>query len=398
MPKIWTERIFTDPEVHTLRIDDDRIKYFEAVWDIPEGISYNAYLVKLNGANILIDGWKKNYTNEFLKALSSLIDPKQITHIIVNHTEPDHSGTLPETLKLNENRAKVIASSFGKRLLESFYGITNVEVVSDNQEIEIAGRKFKFVMTPWLHWPDAMVTHVDGILFGCDVGGGYSLPPIIDDSNEKIVEEYLPYVTKYIVNVIGHYKNYIIEGAKKLSTLEIKAILPGHGLIWKRQPQKLLQHYLNVANGVAEPRKICVIYDSMYGFVDRIMKRVVEILQTKGFKTIVHRFSDENQPSESEILKDIPSSAALVFGVSTYEADIHPKMRYVLYEILDKANYEKPAIFFGVHGWAASVELTVKKLLKDSKFKFVSFVETKGDKIEEAKIEQTIEQLLKELE
>jgi flavorubredoxin len=397
VPKIWIERIFTDPEVHILRVDDDRVKYFEAVWSIPEGISYNAYLVKLNGANILIDGWKKNYTDEFLKAVSSLIDPKQITHIVVNHTEPDHSGTLPETLKVNENKAKIIVSNFGKRLLEAFYEIKNVEVVSDNQELEIAGKKFKFVMTPWLHWPDAMVTCVDGILFGCDVGGGYSLPRAIDDSNEKIVEEYLPHVTKYIVNVIGHYKNYIVEGAKKLSTLEIKAILPGHGLIWKRQPQKLLQHYLNVANGVAEAKKICIIYDSMYGFVDNIMKKVIEVLQNKGFNTIVYRFSDEDQPSESEILKDIPSSVALVFGVSTYEADVHPKMRYVLYEILDKANYEKPALFFGVHGWAASVELTVKKLLKESKLKFISFVETKGGKIEEAKIEQAIEQLLKEL-
>ncbi|HBT39294.1 MAG: Flavodoxin/nitric oxide synthase [Thermotoga sp. 50_1627] len=398
MPKVWVEQIFTDPEVHILRMDDDRIRYFETVWDIPEGISYNAYLIKLNGANVLIDGWKKNYTHEFVEALSSLVDPKQITHIVVNHTEPDHSGTLPEILKLNENKATIIASSFGKRLLDSFYGITNVQAVSDNQEVQIADRRFNFVMTPWLHWPDTMVTYMDGILFGCDVAGGYSLPSTIDDSNEKIVEEYLPYVTKYIVNVIGHYKNYIVEGVQKLSTLEIKAILPGHGLVWKKDPQRILQHYLDVASGVAKEKKICVVYDSMYGFVENVMKRVMDLLRSRGFELTVHRFSDESEAFVGDILKDIPDSRALIFGVSTYEADLHPKMRHVLYEILDKANYEKPVVFFGVHGWAASVEITVKKLLKDSKLRFISFVEMKGSKIEEGKIEQSIEQLLEELE
>jgi flavorubredoxin len=395
--KIWVEKILVEPEVYLLRIDDNQTKYFEAVWEIAEGISYNAYLVRLNGANILIDGWKKNYTEEFLKALSSLIDPKQITHIIVNHTEPDHSGTLPAVLQANENKAKVIASSFGKKLLESFYNITNVEVVSDNQQMQIGGKTFTFIMTPMLHWPDAMVSYLDGILFGCDVGGGYSLPNTVEDSDEKIVEEYLPYVTKYIVTVIGHYKSYIVEGAKKLSNLRIEAILPGHGLIWRKDPQRLLQHYVDVANGVAEKRKITVVYDSMYGFVENVMTRVLNTLQKKGFNLTVHKFSDESESSLAEILKDIPDSAALVFGVSTYEAEIHPKMRYVLYEIMDKANYEKPALFFGVHGWAASVEITVKKLLKDAKLKFISFVETKGGKIDEGKLEQAIEQLMKEV-
>lgn len=154
MPKVWTEKVFDDPEIYILRIDDDRIKYFEAVWEISEGISYNAYLVKLGSANVLIDGWKRNYTEEFIETLSSLIDPKKITHIVVNHTEPDHSGTLPETLKVIGHDAEILASNFGKRLLEGFYGIKNVSVVSDGEEKEIGGRTFKFVMAPWLHWPD----------------------------------------------------------------------------------------------------------------------------------------------------------------------------------------------------------------------------------------------------
>jgi flavorubredoxin len=398
MPKVWTEKVFDDPEIYILRIDDDRIKYFEAVWEIPEGISYNAYLVKLGSANVLIDGWKRNYTKEFIETLSSLIDPKKITHIVVNHTEPDHSGTLPETLKVVGHDVEILASNFGKRLLEGFYGIKDVTVVSDGEEREIGGKTFKFVMTPWLHWPDTMVTYLDGILFGCDVGGGYSLPSTLDDSSEEMVKEYLPYVTKYIVTVIGHYKNYILEGAEKLSALDIKAILPGHGLIWKKDPGKLLEHYVDVAKGVPEKGKITVIYDSMYGFVENVMKKVIDSLKEKGLKPVVYRFSDEENPAMSEILKDIPDSEALIFGISTYEADLHPLMRYAVYEITDKANYEKPVLVFGVHGWAPSVERKSGEFLKDSKYRVLSVTEVRGAGVDEKRIEEAIDLLIKELE
>ncbi|KAF2959766.1 FprA family A-type flavoprotein [Thermotoga sp. 38H-to] len=398
MPKIWTEKIFDDPEIYILRIDDDQIKYFEAVWEIPEGISYNAYLVKLNDANVLIDGWKKNYTKEFIETLSRIVDPKEITHIIVNHTEPDHSGSLPATLEAIGHDVEIIASNFGKRLLEGFYGIKDVTVVKDGEEKEIGGKKFKFVMTPWLHWPDTMVTYLDGILFGCDVGGGYLLPETLDDSNESVVERYLPHVTKYIVTVIGHYKNYILEGAEKLSSLKIKALLPGHGLIWKKDPQRLLNHYVSVAKGEPKKGKVTVIYDSMYGFVENVMKKAIDSLKEKGFTPVVYKFSDEERPAISEILKDIPDSEALIFGVSTYEAEIHPLMRFTLLEIIDKVNYEKSVLVFGVHGWAPSVKRTAGELLKETKFRILSFTEIKGSNMDEKKIEEAISLLKKEQE
>ncbi|PLV59453.1 FprA family A-type flavoprotein [Thermotoga sp. KOL6] len=398
MPKVRMRQIFNDPEIYILRVDDDRIRFFEAVWEIPEGISYNSYLVKTKDANILIDGWKRNYTGEFLTTLSKLIDLKDITHIIVNHTEPDHSGTLPSILEANENKAKIITSNFGKRLLEGFYGVKEVDVVADGEEREIGGKTFKFIMTPWLHWPDTMVTYLDGILFGCDVGGGYSLPGMLDDSDETVVEEYLSYVTKYIVTVIGHYKDYILEGVKKLSQFEIKALLPGHGLIWKRDPQKLIKHYLNVAKGISNRKKVTIIYDSMYGFVENVMVKVIESLKAEGITPVVYKFSDDESPAISNVLKDIPDSSALIFGISTYEADLHPLMRYTIYEISDKANYEKPVLVFGVHGWAPSVERKTRELLKGTKYKVLSFVEMKGANINENEVNEALKKLLKELE
>ncbi|RLF73269.1 FprA family A-type flavoprotein, partial [Thermococci archaeon] len=169
MPKVWIEKLLERPELYLLRIDDDQIKYFEATWDIPEGITYNAYLMKTDDAVILFDAWKKDYTEEFFEALSSIVDPKEITHIVVHHMEPDHSGALPKVLEANGYKAKIIGTVFAKRLLEAFFGIKeNVYVIKDGEELKVGNRTFKFITVPWLHWPDTMITYLveDKIIFG----------------------------------------------------------------------------------------------------------------------------------------------------------------------------------------------------------------------------------------
>ena len=400
MGKVWIEKIFDDPEIYVLRVDDGKIRYFEAVWEIPEGITYNAYLLKLPKATVLVDGWKSDYSEEFLKALSKLVDPAEITHVIVHHTEPDHSGTLPKVLEANGYRAKILCSAFAKRLLENFYDITeNVNVVSDGERVNVSGKTFRFLMVPWLHWPDTMVTYLeeDGVLLGCDVGGGYSIPNALDDSNDSVVREYLPFVTKYVVTVIGHYRKYILENLEKLKSLPIKAILPGHGLVWRRSPEILLRHYLEVAHGKVEEGKVLVLYDSMYGFVEKLMDEVLKRLDGFGMKPVVFKFSDSERSFVSDVLSHVPSSQALIFGVSTYEAHLHPVVEHVVRLIAEKASYEKPVLVFSVHGWAGVAEKIMGEILGKTHLKVVEFVEVRGGKTEEAKISEAIEKLLKTL-
>lgn len=400
MGKVWIEKIFDDPEIYVLRVDDGKIRYFEAVWEIPEGITYNAYLLKLPKATVLVDGWKSDYSEEFLKTLSKLVDPAEITHVIVHHTEPDHSGTLPKVLEANGYRAKILCSAFAKRLLENFYDITeNVNVVSDGERVNVSGKTFRFLMVPWLHWPDTMVTYLeeDGVLLGCDVGGGYSIPNALDDSSDSVVREYLPFVTKYVVTVIGHYRKYILENLEKLKSLPIKAILPGHGLVWRRSPEILLRHYLEVAQGKVEEGKVLVLYDSMYGFVEKLMDEVLKRLDGFGMRPVVFKFSDSERSFVSDVLSHVPSSQALIFGVSTYEAHLHPVVEHVVRLIAEKASYEKPVLVFSVHGWAGVAEKVMGEILGKTHLKVVEFVEVRGGKTEETKISEAIEKLLKTL-
>ncbi len=387
MPKIRVEKLLDEPELYILRIDDDRIRYFEASWYIPEGITYNAYLMKTGDAVILFDAWKKDYVEEFLETLRKLVDPKEITHIVVHHTEPDHSGSIPALLEANGYRAQLIGTSFARRFMEGFFGekvVENFHVIRDGEEIRIGERTFRFITVPWLHWPDTMITYVveDRLIFSCDAGGGYGIPDAIDDSDEKVVEEYLPHVTKYIVTVIGHYHKYIVQNIKKLKELGIvekaRMILPGHGLVWRKDPMRIFRHYEDVGSGKAKKGKILVVYDSMYGFVERRMQIVLDELKKHGYKPVVYRFTDKEEPAVSDILGEVPDSEALVIGASTYEADIHPRVRYTLFEILDKANYEKPVLIVGAFGWAGVAGKKIETLITRSKFDLVDVVESRG--------------------
>ncbi|MFA4719097.1 FprA family A-type flavoprotein [Pyrococcus kukulkanii] len=404
MASIITKKILDEPELYLIRVNDDEIKYFEATWYIPEGITYNSYLMKLDNAIVLFDTVKKEYAEMFLEELRKIVDLEEITHIIIHHTEPDHTGALSKVLEANGYRAKVLGTAFARNLLEGFYGseiVKNFQVVKDGEELKIGGKTFRFITVPWLHWPDTMITYVveDKLIFSCDAGGGYSIPRGIDDSNEDVVKEYLPYVTKYVVTVIGHYHKYIVQNIKKLKKLGIidnaKMILPGHGLIWRKNPKRIFEHYERIGAGVPEKDKVLVIYDSMYGFVEERMKVVIDELKRLGKKPIVYRFTDRENPAIADILGEVPTAEAIIIGASTFEADIHPRIRYTLFEILDKANYEKPVLIIGAFGWGGVAGRKIETLIARSKFDHVATIESRGRPTEEdrEKIREAIKAL-----
>ncbi len=248
-----------------------------------------------------------------------------------------------------------------------------------------------------------MITYVveDKLIFSCDAGGGYGMPDAIDDSDEKVVQEYLPpHVTKYVVTVIGHYHKYIVQNIKKLRSLgiveEARMILPGHGLIWRRSPTRIFEHYEAIGAGKPTKGKVLVVYDSMYGFVEKRMRIVIEELKKNGLNPVVYRFTDKEAPAVSDVLGEVPDSEAIVIGASTYEAEIHPRIRYTLYEVLDKANYEKPVLIVGAFGWAGVAGKKIETLISRSKFDLVDTVESRGmpTKEDEEKLREGVRKLI----
>jgi len=397
MVNVIVEKI-TD-KIHLLRVDDNQIKHFEALWSIPEGITYNAYLMKVGNTTVLFDGWKKDYQDEFIEALSELVDPRDIDYIVVHHMEPDHSGTLRKILEENGYRATVLGHRLVGKLIKSFYGLDEAKfrAVEDGEEIEIENKKLRFVHAPWLHWPDTIFSYLvdDGVLLTCDAFGGYSIPKTIFDESEEIVSGYLPFVRKYIVNIVGYYKKYIVEDIQKVVNLGItpKIILPSHGLLWKN-PQKIINYYLDVANGVPVKGKILVVYSSMYGFVERAANTAIKELENLGYKPKVLKFTDTARDNVSDVLSEAADSEGIIIGTATYERSIFPLMRYIVELLTEKANYDKPVLILSSYGWGGTVAKNLGEMLSGTKLRIVDAIEFRGESGEEEKIEEGVKNLL----
>ena len=369
-------------DLYLLRIDDDQTKYFEALWSIPEGVTYNAYLLITSDKVVLFDSWKRTYENEFIKCLEKVVDLKDIDYIVIHHMEQDHSGAIPKVLEINGNKAEVWGHPLVKKMLESFYGISpKFKALADGEEISVSGKKLQFIRTPWLHWPETIMTFIsdDQILLSGDAFGGFSTPPtIIDD--EKVVSEYLEHVRKYVVTIVGHYSEHILKAVEKLRTsgLTFKIIAPAHGLVFKNNPGLIVDYFVKLAKGIPEKNKIVVVYSSMYGSVEKAILAAVEELEKNNFKPVIHKFTDTEQSNIGDVISNIVDAQAVIIGAATYEGDVFPYIRYLL-DLLDKkVKLEKPVLVISSYGWGGVAGLKISKKLSESGFKVVDKIEFHG--------------------
>ncbi len=389
--------------LYLLKVADHSTKYFEAMWSIPEGITYNAYLLKTPAGAVLFDGWKHLFVEEFVETLSSLVSLEDIKHIVVQHMEPDHSGSLPEILALTRNQAQVVGHPFSERLIKGLYGLApSFRPVKNGDTLTIGGRTLTFVQTPWLHWPETMITYLpaEGIIITGDIFGGFSIPSGTFDDEIK-VDNYLPFARKYTTTVIGHYKEKIAQNVAKLQKLGVdpKMILPAHGLLWRQAPERIIQAYLDWGKGTPQPGKVTIVYSSMYRFVERSVNVAADELKKLGYTPVMHRIVDDHHASLADILSDIADSEAIVMGTETYESDVFPYMEFILSEMCKKVEYEKPFVLITVFGWAAAAGKKLKEQLEKSKFNLVETVACKGmlTPESEVKIRESIAHLNEQL-
>ncbi|ABN69169.1 beta-lactamase domain protein [Staphylothermus marinus F1] len=387
MPKTYTVEI--KPGFYLLRIDDDQIKYFEGLWYIPEGITYNAYLLKTKDGYVLFDAWKHIYGKEFINELKKIVDPKEIKYLIIHHMEPDHSGSIKDLLEIN-SEILVLGHPLTKGMIESFYNVKpKFKPVKDNEVLEIGEYKLQFIYTPWLHWPETIMTYIEDlhVLLTCDAFGSYNILDKIYDTELSPEEhkEYMFYTRKYIATVIGHYASWIEKALNKLESLgfNIEMIAPAHGIIWKN-PDIIMKYYHSWSRGtsVSGKKKIVVVYSSMYGFVDKAVKEAVKVLDEKKAFYKVYRFLDYYRDKYSDLLADLLNSSAIILGTATYEASIFPLMRYILDLIIEKIPKNKKVLVITNYGWGGVAGKKIRELLTNNGFEVVDVVEFRAGQID----------------
>lgn len=380
---------------------------FEGLWEMPNGVSLNSYIIK-GEKTALIDGvcgWD-GVPESLIEMLNKMdIAPESIEYLIINHTEPDHSGWIEDLKKVNSS-FKVICSKKAKDLLAAFYDHTeDVICVEEIESLDLGnGHVLSFTSTPNVHWPDTMVTMDEktGVLFTCDMYGSFGITEgqVFDD--ELSEEEHIEYekeTIRYYSNIMGAFSAQVDKAVKKCRELSANMIAPAHGLVWKT-PERVLDKYEEYAGcqkGLARD-EITLIWGSMYGMTEKAVKYVEELLNKKDIKVHVHRVPDD---SWGTILASAWTSKGVILAMPTYEFKMFPPMAAALEELGKKKIFNRKAFRFGSYGWSGGAERELDDIMTRLKmnWEFLEAVEFLGSPREDdlKLIHQRIEEFVIEI-
>jgi len=275
------------PNIYWVGAIDWSIRDFHG-YITPKGTTYNNYLI-LDEQITLIDTVKESFSEVMLKNVSHLVSPKSIKNIVINHIENDHASALGQVMDLVPD-AKIFITAKGKEGLSRFFDMSkwDVTIVKTGDKISTGSKTLLFIETPMLHWPDSMMTYVeeDGLLISQDAFGQHLATSarfddeFITSCSEKELDDA---VLDYYANILMPFGFIIkpkIEELQKLG-LKISMIAPDHGIIWRKNPEKVLQQYLDMANGKAE-EKVLIVYDTMWKSTEYMTYSIAQGVREEG--------------------------------------------------------------------------------------------------------------------
>ena len=375
-----TEPIEIRPNIFWIGVDDHKTDLFEGLWSIEEsGVAYNSYLIQ-DEKTAIIDMSKEMTTDAFIDQIKRRTELKNIDYIIVNHVEPDHTSAVTTLRRLVPN-ATILCSERAKKMLASFYGVEDgVTAVEDGQQLSLGRHVLKFVYTPNVHWPETMMTYEEKeqILFSCDAFGGYkTLEGSIFDDNRPDLDIYISESLRYYANIVANHSHSVLKALKKLEGIKVQIVAPSHGLVWRKQPEKIVdlyQKWANYRDDGGEPR-IAVIYGSMYGNTNLMLKQVIDGIKEVGVEMTV---MDVARTQISFILAELWRSSGILVSAPTYEAALFPPMTNVLEMAVQKKIFNKQTARIGSYGWAGGANRTFDGLLSDLRWNLIDAYEFVG--------------------
>jgi len=352
---------------------------FDALIPLPDGTSYNAYLVLGSEKVALIDTVdpsKKGILFEYLK------DVNNIDYVISHHAEQDHSGSIPFVLEKYPS-AKVVTNPKGKELLMSHLHIPEDRfiTVNDGETLSLGNKTLKFIYAPWVHWPETFVSYLleDKILFTCDLFGSHLATSELFVEDESLVFEA---AKRYYAEIMMPFRSIIQKNLEKIKDLDIDIIAPSHGPVYKN-PSFIIDAYKDWISD--NPKNLVVVpYISMHDSTKIMVDYFVDRLIEKGIKV---QLFDLSVADIGKIAMSLVDASTLVIGTPTVLAGPHPKVLYVTY----LANILKPkarfATVIGSYGWGGRTLDIIKSNLNNFSVELIDPVLVKGlPKLEDLKL------------
>lgn len=340
---------------------NDRSKHlFENVWPIPDGVSYNSYLI-VDEATTLIDTVDVCYSDIFLHKLSLVLGDRPLDYLIVNHMEPDHGGSIG-ILRQKYPNVKIVGNKKTFDMLRGYHGITEGLIeVKNGDALRVGSHEFSFILAPMVHWPEVMFTYEQSkrMLFSADAFGTFGALNGHLFDYQGCLNNALREMHRYYSCIIGKYGSFVQKAIKNLSdqALEVEYVCPTHGVVWTREhfPQAL-EVYDRLSRYEGQ-EGVVVLYGSMYGNTEQLADVVAQSLSAAGVRNIVcHNVSKSNP---SQILSDIFRYKALVVGSPTYSGEIFTPIEHILNLVRLRDLKGRLFATFGSYTWAPAA---VKKL------------------------------------
>jgi flavorubredoxin len=357
------------PGLHWIGAEDPDLRVFDDLFPTEHGTTYNSYLLKGSEKIAIIDTVKGKRTDEFMDKVRSLVAPETIDYIIVNHTEPDHSGALGYLLE-HCPHATVVSTTAAKNFLGNMlHKPFNSLVVKDGDTIDLGGRKLRFIMAPFLHWPDTMFTRLEGenILFSCDAFGAHFSHSGRMFNDE--VEDFTAARQFYFDCLMRPFKDKVLAAVEKIRHDVIDMICPSHGPIIRQDPWRVIQQYENWSKPTATCRKIFILYISPHGNTEKMAKAVAAGASLDGVEAISYHISHLDSWETRNLMEE---ADALIFGIPTINRDVPKPMWDVLAYLSTVKLKTNLAGLFGSYGWSGEACKLAEERLKGMGFKLAA--------------------------
>ena len=346
--------------VEYIGVNDRTIDLFESQYIVPNGVSYNSYIIK-GEKNIIMDTVDRRATNEWIQNLETTLQGKEADYLVISHLEPDHSANIKLLAEKYPNM-KIILNKKTSDMMPQFFDTDLSErfiIVKEAEILEIGEHRLQFFMAPMVHWPEVMVTYeqIEKILFTADAFGKFGT---LDTKEDWACE-----ARRYYIGIVGKYGVQAQLLLKKASNLDINIICPLHGPILKENLEYYINKYDIWSNYKPEDEGVLIAYNSIHGNTGKAVEILEEILKENGVKKVV--VSDLARSDIAEVIEDAFRYDKLIIATPTYDAGLFPTTDLFLRELKHK-NYQKRKVGIIQNGsWAPMAAKCIKDIIKDMK-------------------------------
>ncbi|MBU2567256.1 MAG: flavodoxin domain-containing protein [Elusimicrobia bacterium] len=360
------------PGIYWVGAIDWNVRNFHGhTYTTKRGTTYNAYLI-VDEKVALVDTVLHSFSDEMIDRIKQVIPPEKIDYIIANHVEKDHSGALPEIIKYCP-KAKVVGTAKCKDgLYKNYCGGAPVRwtgqdfrTVKTGDKISLGKRTLSFIEAPMLHWPDSMFTYIpeDALLIPNDAfGQHYASGERFDDEVDEcgLMDE----AAKYYANILWPLSSIVlkkIEDVQKIN-LPIKIIAPSHGIIWRRDPMKIVNAYAGWAKNETKPKAV-IVYETMWGATEKMARKISEGMTDAGVSVKLY---DVSQSDRTEIIGEMLDSRGFVLGSSTHGNGMLPSIYGFLEFLKGLKPKNRTGFAFGSYGWAGGAVRNIENILREA--------------------------------